>query len=493
MMDYWEKRGNKAVHPLLVARYIGLVWDFSLKVVNKKPPHTIGERYVAALLSIVNERLYKEPTYAITKVKRALAVALSLNNQKLVNEVKDTIIALEREIAVDEKCGLWGFVYDLLYTGKKRLLTDGELGEVIGNLEIRMANLQLSDPWACKAAVNRLANYYNRIQKPGEVKRVLFVLGNSYLSYAEKSSSIQATGHIEELYHLFVHYNLRTEADELLIKLRETQKKTTADFKKIVASVDVPNEKIEQFVDKVLNGNGEEIFMRILYAHIPTLKETEEDLAKVAKKHSIRYMLKTGIVDKKGRTVAQIGSIYDDFEGHKAAHFSNTLKYSGIWLHFVFREAVKRNILTTSNLMAFLSQSCIIAEDRVAIIEKGIDEFFNKNYVVSIHLLIPQFEDAIRNLIEINGGNIFVYKNGAFHLKTFDHLLTDPIVKEVLGEDMSYYYRILFTDSRGWNLRNNIAHGFIDPAELDEQTNERLIHALIVLGMIRWKIVVENG
>lgn len=493
IIDYWEKRACNSQHPTVVARYMGLVWDFSQRVKNAKPNYAVGERYVTSLLDIVNEDLSKEPIYSIIKVKRALSVALSLNKDELVSDVKNTIIALEEKVGEDEKPGLWGFTYDLLYSGKRNLLTDQELNEVVAILENRMANLQISNSWACKAAVNRLADYYHKKGEPEEVKRVLFVLGNSYLSYAEKSSSIQAAGYIEELYHVFSHYRLHTEAKDLLIKLRETQKKTTKDFKKVTASVDIPNEQIEQFVEKVLSGKVEEIFIRILYAHVPSLKDTEEDLLKVAKEHPIKYLMKTGIVDGKGRTIAQVGSIDEDFEGHKALHFSNSIKFNGIGLHFVLRGAIKRNLFTTSSLMEFLSQSCVIADNRLSVIEKGINDFLNKNYVTSIHLLIPQFEEAIRNLIEINGGNIFAYRNGAFQLKTFDHLLSDTIVKDVLGEDMSYYYRILFTDSRGWNLRNNIAHGMIDPESLDEQTNEWIIHALLVLGMIQWQTEIQEA
>ncbi|MGB0789569.1 MAG: DUF4209 domain-containing protein, partial [Marinirhabdus sp.] len=40
-----------------------------------------------------------------------------------------------------------------------------------------------------------------------------------------------------------------------------------------------------------------------------------------------------------------------------------------------------------------------------------------------------------------------------FQLKTFDDILRDEIVKQVLGEDIQIYLRVLFTDQRGWNLR----------------------------------------
>ena len=35
---------------------------------------------------------------------------------------------------------------------------------------------------------------------------------------------------------------------------------------------------------------------------------------------------------------------------------------------------------------------------------KGLEAYFNQDYLVALHLLIPQLEEAIRNILEI--GNI---------------------------------------------------------------------------------------
>ena len=86
--------------------------------------------------------------------------------------------------------------------------------------------------------------------------------------------------------------------------------------------------------------------------------------------------------------------------------------------------------------MKFLRKSCIIQPDRFAIIQKGVEAYFAGDYLVALHLIIPQFEEAIRNLVEMNGGSIMIEKNDAFNLKTFDHLLRDDIVNGVVfGHD----------------------------------------------------------
>lgn len=81
-----------------------------------------------------------------------------------------------------------------------------------------------------------------------------------------------------------------------------------------------------------------------------------------------------------------------------------------------------------------------------------------------------------------------IQKGDAFNLKTFDHLLNDEIVTNVFGEDKSLYFRTLFTDKRGWNIRNNVAHGMLDTEQFHNKQNiDRILHATLCLGMVRLK------
>ncbi|MCG8696536.1 MAG: DUF4209 domain-containing protein [Bacteroidales bacterium] len=71
-----------------------------------------------------------------------------------------------------------------------------------------------------------------------------------------------------------------------------------------------------------------------------------------------------------------------------------------------------------------------------------------------------------------------------FQLKTFNDILRDEIIKQVLGEDIQIYLRVLFTDQRGWNLRNDVCHGMSDIGSFSYQSTERILHVLIILGTI---------
>ena len=64
-------------------------------------------------------------------------------------------------------------------------------------------------------------------------------------------------------------------------------------------------------------------------------------------------------------------------------------------------------------------------------------------------------------------------------------MLRDPIAIQLLTDDFANYLRILLTDNRGWNLRNDICHGIASPQLFNKMTSDRIIHALLCFGVFR--------
>jgi len=192
--------------------------------------------------------------------------------------------------------------------------------------------------------------------------------------------------------------------------------------------------------------------------------------------------------------LAKINPLNEDRKGHLVNHYYRLLQMdAAIYLHFIFEIGIRDEKLTVGTVMEFLKQSCIVEEERQVIVEGGIKAFFDKNYLVCIHLLIPQFEEALRNLLEANGGNIMNFNDDTYPLKTFNPVLEDPIISKAFGDDLVYYFKMLFTDSRGWNLRNQVSHGLLEPELFNQQTAQRLLHAFFCLGMIRWTEIPVNN
>lgn len=487
ILDYWGERSSTARHPVLLARYTGLLHDFCPKVKNESAHFLISKKYVAALLEIVNQNLYIVPAYAISKVKMALEVALSLNETNLIEQAKNAIISLENNIAICDKPGLWGFSFDLLIANKKKLVSETEETAIVETLENRLFEMMSADSWATEAAARRLASYFRRKNLPDQVERVLNHLDASYRTTIGDISSVQKAYCLERLYEYYKEFQLSEKAQIILNELRTVSKETDKEMKALLTSQDISKEDIDTYTDHFLQGDAKAIFTRLAFVHTPKIQDEKDALNKHYLVATMSFMMSKNLVDKKGRKIATIGPISEDPEGNLILHISNSLRMGTVLLHFLFEEGIKREVLTIHELLKFLHLSCIITKERFLIIEKAMTAYFVKDYLTFIHLLIPQFEEAIRQLVEMNGGTVLTYKNGSFSLKTLDHLLCDTIVRDVFGEDMSLYFRVLFSDKRGWNLRNNVAHGITDVDDFNKLTSDRLLHSFLCLGLIRLK------
>ena len=144
--------------------------------------------------------------------------------------------------------------------------------------------------------------------------------------------------------------------------------------------------------------------------------------------------------------------------------------------------------LSTEKIIDYLYESPIFDERRKEFLIKGIEAYLNGDYIVSLHILIPQIEAIIRNLSEKIGIPILKpSRTGGFFYRTLDDLLRDERTIRALGEDMCLYFRILLTDPRGWNLRNKVCHGISELEQFNQIEADRIFHALLCLALVRLK------
>ena len=486
MVQSWMERKNTLTHPVLLARYFGLLYDIAPQITKKPVDFSTRKNFFDNLQLAIKEDLLVVNVYKKEKAKHLLELALTTNNQTWIDEAKKTMMDLEDKIAIDGKAGLWGFCFDNIWNSKKKIITEAEEAQIILDLESRLARMITDvDASGVEACVERLATYYNVRRKPDEIKRVLNDLRTCYNTYTKELAAIQKAHFIEKVARLFRQYGFVKEDAELLAELREVNKIATTELKLLSTTNEISKEEIKEYCEKIFKGEKDVLFYRFIAAQTPKIADIASDLARLAKINPMSYMITKGILDDNGRKIGSVKPLSEDLESNIVFHLSRLLKLSGVLLHFLFEYATEQKIFTVETMMTFLKKSCIIKEDRFSIIQLGIDAYFQKNYVVAIHLLIPQVEEALRNLVEMNGGTIMVAKQDAFHLKTFDHILKDGIIADVLGEDKTKYFQVLFTNPIGWNLRNNVCHGMLDSAHFSRQQTERLLHALLCLGMIR--------
>lgn len=488
IMDYWAKRAKETNNPILKARYSGLIWDFSKPILSVNPDYKIGLDYIKSLIEIVESRNFKYETDLIIKIKRAIQLAIGLKAVELIENAKKATIELENEIAENDKPGLWGFSYDILVCNKKINLTADEEEKIIKTLELRFVELSTEpnlNPWNAEAAAERLADYYRKKGNEQKVKDIILQLGKAYEENEKTGSAMQISSWLQHLHKIYTDYGLTDEANAVLIRLRELGPKINEELKPISSSFEIPKDKLDAFINFIVEGDPNLIFHKIIQNFIPKKDEIKERMFELAKTAPLSYLISTSIQDNRGRVIATIGSLEDDLDGRLINEISQSLSFQAIFVRHIFYKITSEKILNTDNFIDFIKDSPVFAESRLEIIQRGIQAYYDNDLVVAIHLLIPQIEEAVRNLIELAGG-VVLKKNrgGGYQLKTFDEILRDDIIKQVLGEDIQLYLRVLFTDPRGWNLRNDVCHGMSEIESFSFQAIERILHVILILGTI---------
>ena len=495
IIDHWEKRIKECRHPVLVARYSGLVWDLKKKIKHEQPSHEVCTAWVNALLQTASNGYFKSEICAYDKLKKALNLSISLNNTDLMKACKNCVINFEKKHAIDDKPGLWGYCFDLLLLNKNIILEEQEEKDIIDELENKLSRLssrQIDDkkinPWHIEYAVKRLAEYYRRKNNPEEKKRVLISLGNAYDRLIPFSPALQSISWLDHLYKIYLWFGLKDEANEVIAMIQRIESKTIDELKSINYSVELPKEKIDKYIKEMLTGSSEEILTRIVAQFIPSKEETKTQVLDLSKSAPFAYMFARKILNDRGHVVATVGPLENDLEGHIALQVAQNILLGASLLSILMNEISKDSVIDAEKVEKFIQKSGVIKSERHVIISKGISAYFSKDYLVCIHLLIPQIEEAIRNTLELAGGTIYKFtKSGELHSKTFDELLRDNLLTKCLGEDFCYYLRILFSDQRGWNMRNLVCHGLLNPEIFNQQTADRVFHVLLCLALITTK------
>ena len=347
MIDYWDERAKQSTNPIIIARYSGLVWDFKHKITGQNPSHETCRLYVKSLIDQANGDYHKYEVNTFRKLRRAIALCISLNDDSLIKDCKEAIINFEIRHSQDTKPGLWGYSFDLLIGNKRVSLTEEEENNIIQELEQKLSRLtkqdtegQKIDPWTAEAAAERLGIYYRKTQKNEEVSRVILEVGKAFDKIIGDASAMQASGWLDHLHKLYTKFNLKEEAAQILLRIRELGPKVASELKPISHSFDLPKKEMDEYITAMTEGDIQTIIDRIAVRYIPIKEQVKEQIFDLSKKAPLTFLIGHQIQDEKGRVIATIGSLEDDLEGHIIRQVSQNLSFSSIFLRTIFQKSI---------------------------------------------------------------------------------------------------------------------------------------------------------
>ncbi|MBO9154676.1 DUF4209 domain-containing protein [Chitinophaga sp. GCM10012297] len=491
LLDYWESRINQCSNPILKSRYAGLVWEFSKKIRNTKPDFDkVGLVYVNSLLQAGQAGRYVFSQTVFKKLSRALTLALSFRNKALTGEAIEKIRKYAKEHEDSKKPGIWRHNYDLIVKDKLKEIDESIIAEIVDDLEGKFSLGLTPKPNgrpelnSAHVALDRLLDYYKKINDKESIKRLLGLLATAYEAEVLSIQPVQAIHLLGRLNEYYKTHNLFTEAIEVYKRIQALSPAVLEAMVPIATEFKVSKDTIDDFVAKCMLGDAPEVLSRLATAFIPS----KDSKLSVFGGEGISALLTKSLHDGSGRTVAKVGPKNVDINGNEVMGISTNMSYGSVLLHFCITAGKTQSLLTVGNIMEYLKCSCLIAPDRYGLIEAGISAYLKGDFVVSLHILIPQFEAACLKLVELNGGSIWREgKNGGDNVRVLDDILRDELIVDSFGEDESFYLRVLFTDQRGWNLRNKVCHGMMKTNGFDYRKADRVFVAFLLLGLIKFQ------
>jgi hypothetical protein len=497
VLEYWQQRSEEAKHPVLRYRYANLVWDFTRTILSINPNISLAHFVIDSALDIASKDLCKHEMDTINKLERALSLTLSISDTVRRDSVINAMIAYEDKVAIDDKCGLWGFSFRKLISNKKVPLSDDQEKKIISELEERLKRTSddgTLDPFAAEHAAMMLSEYYRKKGNTEEIKRVLLIFGKTYVDMSEKASGLLASIWMQKVFEVYKQNGMQDEANALTERIQEFGKQSIKEMHPISAKIEISQEKIEKFLSEMTQGDMNEILTRLAFYYLPSdREEVKNQIEEFAKETPFLYLFKTVKMDRDGRAIAEIGSLEEDLDGHIVNQTSENMKISDISLNMVIDKLITDKRLILQEIIDYLFKSPVFDENRKAILEIGINAFLYGDHIVAAHVLVPQIEHALRSLMKLTVGPVYKpSRYGGYLLRTLDEILRDEGVTKALGDNITHYFRVLLTDQRGWNLRNNICHGLQDSNTFEKSVGNRLFHVLLILAHIRM-LSTENS
>lgn len=493
-IEYWERRASSVVNPMLKMLYTGLVLDFKESVTGTKPDFvTIRMANIIATLEVAEECC---PEYACENLEyctHAIDIAVRIGNKelcergaialatnyKMCSSGKSFIpdINLFRQILRNHD-----LYPELMEYAVSKLMNEFENRELLAQEEAGKTD---EHGHVMKEIAELLCEYHNAIKQP---RHVISLLNRTTkvvrLSFGCRGG-LWAQGMMKEMQKVYRKYHLYNEANSLYKDIIEQAEIAKAESQNFSFKLPISNELWDKHWQSELKGTDEDIIQRFLLHYLPDVEKG----VKMIDDELFRLGIRVSISDSNGIPISYVGTGKKSEEQKQSYQIYSQMKISDAFLSEHVKRLKDKGLLSVDYILGNLFRdSLILCEEQRPIVKRGLEAFIEKDYIVACHLLIPQLENAIRVLCKLNGGEILRPKNDpeeGNEYKSLEGLLCQECVRSALTDNITTYFKVLFTDSNGGNLRNNVSHGLLKACAFNENMANRVFHAFLILSLVK--------
>jgi hypothetical protein len=197
------------------------------------------------------------------------------------------------------------------------------------------------------------------------------------------------------------------------------------------------------------------------------------------KKHPVIFIPQKSIHATDGKTTAKSDSVLTADESNKSLLnemycYVKDCHYSTFAENLIEPARRQLNIEHNTGIREWFSlidTSLFVPYGREYFFARALHAGFVGDLLVASHLLIPQIEHSISNILEQNGvitSNL--HDNGIQEERNINKLLYLPEIEKIFGINIAFHLRCLLIERFGLNFRNTVAHGLSEIYEVESYT-----------------------
>lgn len=483
-VDDWAELAESARHPRLKARFADAVWELGKRLGStRKDRHRFGRMASESYLEFA-DRADNHPFELINAVARGVQLAMQLGACDLVDRGYEFLMQYADSVE-QAHVGLWSAPFDRLLplTGISAAQRDRILDRHAQRFEATVAS---ADIFRMTVAGPRFAKYFYDRQQYQRAKDITFAYGEAVLRSAALLDASIATHHIEGVLEAYRRVGLKEETDRVRLLLEEIGKGVLAEMKSQRVELKLDLDAIESAIAKMIDvADPLTALYRLANNCAPHPENFEAEFEAATEGLIFHRLFPVSIIGDDGLTVTTIGTYDQDKEGRLVMELARDMNLKATFFLSGLEEWKKKFELGGIPDTPSIFNSLLIPSDRVTLFQEGLQAFEREDYVKCIHVLVFQVENSLRELLKLLGCPVTKSTNDGYQPKNMNEVLHDPAVKEALDPKLWSFLKVLYTDNRGMNLRNLVAHGVAPTGAFNRINAALVVQSVVFLSLVR--------
>jgi lysyl-tRNA synthetase class 1 len=251
----------------------------------------------------------------------------------------------------------------------------------------------------------------------------------------------------------------------------------------------ISRDDMERFLSEVVVDDLGMTFARIASEFVQRRSDVERQVSELIEQSPLMATISQSIIAEK-HVAAKVGSVEDDPFGRLIQQAAQGMSLADIWLVRALDRTLEVHKPRPGHFASWAARTGLF--DDLTFLVEGIAAWYDEDFLKAVHVLVPQVEAGLRAIVSKLGKPVTkphpTVPDVSVAIGMGDILYSKGITA-VLGPDITLHFLTLYADPRGFNLRNDIAHGLLRADSMHFALASRVIHTLLLLGV--WKELAE--